>query len=140
MSKYKLINGFTKSSVKSVIRAEFKGWASKGGGICQYRLVTPATTLKCAVGCFIPDQFYDESMEGCSPASPKIRAVSHLLPLTEQGLTAFQNFHDANADKATLKSKKAFEAEPLEDQIAKLEEWVDDFTIEPKEADYETAK
>lgn len=81
-----------------------------GSSICLYR--SPAG-LSCAIGCLIPDDVYDPSIEGdpvyCLP--PKIRkALGIRTDEDEELLFSLQNVHD-NHDPRTWKNELTWVAE-----------------------------
>lgn len=93
---FQTINGYTKESMKDVIRKEFKGRAIENG-CCKY---LTSDGKKCAIGCFIPDG-HTAQFSGIS--------VSHLLdiypdlclPLNNEGLQELQQFHDLRSLELT---------------------------------------
>lgn len=68
---------------------------SDGG--CMYRGLDD---MKCAVGCLIADEFYEEELENCAIDEPNVRHAVELSinrPLSEEELALllmFQSHHD----------------------------------------------
>jgi hypothetical protein len=70
--------------------------ATNGKGACAYR---SEEGLKCAVGCLIPDKFYDKEIEGKLVSNifknfPWIMEKSGLSPASEPLLARLQTIHD----------------------------------------------
>jgi hypothetical protein len=75
-----------------------------GQGACQYRAkLEDGTVLSCAVGCLIPDELYDEKLEGQTVEmlyrtlmqSPRVKAIWDVLGRENLGLLAdLQSAHD----------------------------------------------
>lgn len=118
---YKTINGWTKASMIEKLKKEFKGKAINPehmeSGTCAY--LTP-DGKKCAVGCFIPDgnpaQHYDGGILAMKIFKSELFSgiVTH-MPLKNEGLLEFQNFHDG---------KLCNKRESAQDQLDLLIDWV----------------
>ena len=86
------INGFTRESVMKQIKAKNLGYPSynEEGDLCKYRGVDGN---QCLVGCFIPDNLYEEEFEG-EPARAIYDKMPEVMPLPRHQLSRFQEFHD----------------------------------------------
>lgn len=105
--KYKTQNGWTKASMIAHIKAEFKGRSTINDGYesCRYR---GPNGKKCAVGMFIPDEFYSPKIEGylySGEDSDKtvcdfIPELLMLMPL--ENMSDLQQVHDGSHSDTTL--------------------------------------
>ena len=100
----KLINGWTKDSIRKHLEANFQGKsedteASSDPLACRYRLADK----KCVVGCFIPDEVYHPSMEG-KIASDVIKEnrLQTLMPLSSAEMNNWQAEHDILDPKSSI--------------------------------------
>lgn len=93
MSKFQLINGWTKEKVLEQFKKKNNGTVSKDSIICSYKTLDGN---HCAVGAFIPDEAYSLSFEK-NPVNDLLSKYPHLtsyMPLDRKGLTAMQCAHD----------------------------------------------
>lgn len=96
---YKPINGWTKRKIVNHIKKNFKG-KSKDSFMCMYR---DSDGRKCAVGLFIPDDMYDESMEGHTFATlTRTTDIEEYMPLENTAMWDFQLIHDHSKENETL--------------------------------------
>lgn len=123
--KYQTVNGFTKESMKEVIKKEFKGKSVDLLGKCSYRSQTKDSLVyniitKCVVGCFIKDEHYYSAFENKSVSffenKPEYNHIIKSLPLEVVGMQDFQVLHDSMPDSPTLS---------LEYQKCLLIGWID---------------
>jgi hypothetical protein len=64
--------------VKTHLLTQNERAASASGsdlGDCSYRIVVGEKTLKCAIGCLIPDELYRPELEGTNISSPAVQEV-----------------------------------------------------------------
>ena len=102
--KYKTINGWTKASMIEHIKKEFKGKSdTKPYGHCLYRGPGGA---KCAIGMFIPNEHYTESMDngvGAGTLCDTYPELNTYMPLEgPEALAGFQLSHDDSPEEACL--------------------------------------
>lgn len=101
---YTAINGWTKESMIAHVKKEFTGKSTMPGStLCFYRS-PESPSKKCAVGMFIPDSEYKESMERGSLLT-LIRDYPFMLtlmPLAYDGLLGMQLSHDESDPNETL--------------------------------------
>lgn len=93
MYKHKLINGWTKETVKARIRERVPQEGCASDNTCLYR---NAKGKSCAAGAFIPDALYKTSMER-QPIQSVIRDNKldvSLFPFNEHSMSRFQDIHD----------------------------------------------
>lgn len=105
--KYKTQNGWTKKSMIAHIKAEFKGKSIINDGYesCSYR---GPNGKKCAVGMFIPDEFYSSKIEGYvyfeenfdKTVCDFIPELLMLMPL--ETMSELQQVHDESHPDTTL--------------------------------------
>ena len=106
---FKTQNGWTKESMKEHVRNNFKDKSQNiSGPGCLYR---GPEGKKCAVGLFIPDEFYIPELDRAegtllegTEVQHILRAYPHLegfMPLEVKALTGFQTFHDNLSDSKT---------------------------------------
>lgn len=106
---YKTQNGWTKESMKEHVKANFKGKSIDENGNCVYR---GPDGKKCAVGLFIPDEFYDPMLENSAPGILdgenslflKKPELLFFMPFDPNGMQRFQIFHDVS--KLNLKTEE----------------------------------
>lgn len=101
---YQPINGWTKQKMIDYIEANFKGKSiNSNGKTCLYR---GPEGRKCAIGLFIPDEKYFESMDTEDlRASDLIKLYPDLhdsMPLAGSALNQLQNAHDYSNKSETL--------------------------------------
>lgn len=131
-NKFKTINGFTKESMIAVLKKQFKGQALEGDGNCRF---LTSEGKKCAVGCFIPDDKYNDCIEGLgvdastivdknTPTGVKARFFrenyTKFMPLNYSGMGAFQAYHDC----------KLTYVEHVEAQLNMLINWVNENVVD----------
>jgi len=86
------INGFTRESVMRQIRDRNLGYPAYNysGEQCMYRA---NDGNQCLVGCFIPDNLYEEEFEGLF-AAVIFDKMPEKMPIVRPMLIKFQDFHD----------------------------------------------
>lgn len=86
------INGFDRKSTMKQIKAKNLGHKAFDGDNCYYRAEDGNC---CLVGCFIPDELYNSSIEG-TDASHVIRhlKLENHMPLSNDLMDSLQIFHD----------------------------------------------
>ena len=89
------INGYNFDKVVAVLRKEFKGKAIDPVDGCVY---LSGEGKKCAVGCFISPQKYQEKFEGRS-LTDIWRCVADDMPMNLHYMNKLQDFHDHNIDE-----------------------------------------
>lgn len=96
---YKTINGWTIARIVETIQTDMSNKPSHadhadGAGICAYR---GANGNKCAIGVFIPDSEYKETMEriGVYNLLKLFPNLQDYMPLPLDALAALQDIHDA---------------------------------------------
>lgn len=91
------INGWTRESVMRQIKARNMGHPAycDEGAQCMYRA---PDGNQCLVGCFIPDNLYEEDFEG-EHAGVIYDKMPEVMPLVRPMLKAFQRFHDEYIDR-----------------------------------------
>jgi hypothetical protein len=110
---YKIINGWTKDKMIKHIEKNFKGKSFINNDDCLYRT---EDGRKCAVGLFIPDDKYRESMENIwVPNVVRDYGLEEFMPLNNLGLSALQRVHDESAKDETLGDMLAWINENVED-------------------------
>jgi hypothetical protein len=86
----------TREEVKAQIEAHLlaQGEQCTAGASCRYRLVRlDGSVLKCAAGCLIGDDEYDEGFEGCTWG---MLVSEYNLPTSHNDLIqAYQRVHDS---------------------------------------------
>ena len=109
------INGWTRESVMKQIKARNLGYPAynEEGDQCRYRA---NDNNQCLVGCFIPDNLYEENFEG-EPAKAIYDKMPEVMPLTRLMLQELQTFHDSYISHETEDFFKA-----IEDELIKLED------------------
>lgn len=87
------INGFTRESVMKQIKAKNLGYPAycENGAYCRYRA---PNGNQCLVGCFIPNNLYEQEFEG-KPAKDIYNKIPEVMPLTRPMLQELQTFHDS---------------------------------------------
>ena len=113
------INGFTRESVMKQIRARNLGYPAYNsvGDQCMYRA---HDGNQCLVGCFIPDNLYEQEFEG-EPAKAIYDKMSEKMPIVRPMLQELQTFHDAYISENN--SAEIF-FEDIENRLITLEdEW-----------------
>ena len=110
------INGFTRESVMKQIRANNLGYPAYNsvGDQCMYRA---HDGNQCLVGCFIPDDLYEQEFEG-EPAKAIYDKMSEKMPIVRPMLQKLQTFHDGYTSEA-LTGKYFFEQ--IENKLIELE-------------------
>ena len=92
MSKFKVQNGWTKTSIKRAIVQGNNGTRATEGNHCAY---LTKDGNKCAVGCFIPDGHPAQNSQGralmLSSEYPELR-----FPLEIFGMRLLQMVHDSH--------------------------------------------
>jgi hypothetical protein len=88
------INGFTRESVMAQIKAKNMGYPSydEDRSQCMYRNFDGN---QCLVGCFIPDNLYEEDFEG-DHAEVIFEKMPDIMPIVKPMLRKLQNFHDGH--------------------------------------------
>lgn len=111
------INGFTRDKVMQVIRKENLGKKSSHDYTCSYR--NPDGN-KCLVGCFIPDDKYDELMESKTVDLDFLEKYNLKvnMPLRTNIMERLQKFHDRGKFKG-LTSVEFFKK--IEDKLIAME-------------------
>src|ERR1700687_936792 len=98
---YKPINGWTKAKIVEQIKQRNDGYQStnKDGG-CMYRNNKESSGNACAIGCFIPDDRYEPSMEGrgIRVLLDEFPSLFDYMPLPENALLELQKTHDKFAE------------------------------------------
>jgi hypothetical protein len=86
------INGWTRESVMKQIKANNLGYPAycEDETQCLYRA---SDGNQCLVGCFIPDNLYEQEFEG-EGAKVIYDKMPEVMPLTRLMLQRFQEFHD----------------------------------------------
>ena len=86
------INGFTRESVMKQIRSRNLGFPSydENGQQCMYRA---HNGNQCLVGCFIPDNLYEEDFEGES-SHIIYDKMPDKMPIVRPMLRRLQEYHD----------------------------------------------
>ncbi len=90
----KLINGWTKETVLAKVKERNNGKkCADTFGVCKYRLEGNC----CIAGCFIPDEVYNPSMEGCAISMDNIwEYVEKFMPFAQWDMNSFQiHAHDS---------------------------------------------
>lgn len=116
--KYKAINGWTKATMKEQFKKMNNGTkCTNVRGACTYR---GPNNNACAVGAFIPDEFYSRSLENKTPREPEFildigydnldfgffdikPELSMFVPLEPQGLLEMQMVHDTGENSGVHK-------------------------------------
>ena len=108
------INGFTRESVMKQIKARNLGYPAynEEGDLCKYRA---HDGNQCLVGCFIPDNLYEEEFEG-EPAKAIYDKMSEAMSMVRPMLQELQAFHDGYINHETEDFFKA-----IENELIKLE-------------------
>jgi hypothetical protein len=108
---YKTINGWTKAKMIEQIKLKNNGERSverfSNGDIlpsCRYR---GTNDNACAVGCFIPDTLYVESMEyrGTIELLRKFSTLKEHMPLSENAMEMLQILHDRASDHEDVRDR-----------------------------------
>ena len=88
------INGFDRKSTMKQIKAKNLGYKAFDGEGCYYRA---GDGNCCIIGCFIPDELYDSSIEGqdASYAIRHLKLKKH-MPLSNRLMDRLQMLHDGN--------------------------------------------
>lgn len=89
---YKCVNGWTKEKMKEAIRAGNNGTRSAKSDDPDSCLYRGDNGNKCAIGCFMPDDFYNRSLEGF--AASHFVATSWVPIADIVALSALQICHD----------------------------------------------
>lgn len=86
------INGFTRESVMRQIKSRNMGYPSydENGEQCMYRA---HDGNQCLVGCFIPDNLYEEDFEG-EHSGVIYDKMSDIMPIVRPMLLLLQKYHD----------------------------------------------
>ena len=93
MEYFYLENGFTKQSMKDLIKKYNNGTRSMDAGACVYE--TEDLKNRCAVGCFIPDGHEALKYSGSGGALIcEFPDLVNKMPLDGTGLQEFQDAHD----------------------------------------------
>lgn len=110
------INGWTRESVMKQIRANNLGYPAynEEQDQCKYRA---HDGNQCLVGCFIPDNLYEQEFEG-EPAKAIYDKMSEVMPMVRPSLQKLQEFHD-KYHVANLTGNIFFEL--VEEELIKLE-------------------
>lgn len=91
--KHKIINGYTKESMKQKIREGNTGEVSRKDGACFY---LKSDGNKCAVGCFIPEGHIGFNCGGDAYNLLDNNAdLVYEMPLNAKGLITMQRLHDS---------------------------------------------
>ena len=87
------INGWTRESVMKQIRSRNLGYPAycENGDYCRYRAYDGN---QCLVGCFIPDDLYEEEFES-EPSCLIYDKISEKMPIVRPFLKKLQIFHDS---------------------------------------------
>jgi len=100
---YKCINGWTKKKMIETINKGMKDHRSVNqNGTCLYRA---SDGNKCAIGCFIPDDYYNEDIELVTPTSAAFRDYLKYLPLPAAYSSLLQSIHDCCDDEKSPKKE-----------------------------------
>lgn len=103
--KTRAINGWTKKSMKSAILRGNHGKSYLGDSQnCAYR---GEKYNKCGVGVFIPNDLYDDSIEGSSICGllERYPGLKEFMPLTSYAMGEFQLVHDQARDDENVTAK-----------------------------------
>lgn len=112
MTKFKPVNGWTKTKIIERIRRQFKGKSvvthPLNGEVCKYR---GPNGKKCAIGMFIPDSKYKKSMDkgggqGVESLIEDYPKIADILPLDREGCSEFQSVHDGLDDLYSVEEQK----------------------------------
>jgi hypothetical protein len=97
------INGYNRENTMKQIKAMNLGYQSSRYSECMYR---SDDGNACLVGCFIPDNIYNENMESVA-ASNVIEDynLEQFMPLDKYDMDKLQSFHD---DRLHNKTGKTF--------------------------------
>lgn len=111
------INGYNRQKVMDVIKKNSQGYQAYASGECMYRTHEDEPN-SCLVGCFIPDDKYDENMEGRDAVDVRQRFfLDEFMPMGDGALIQLQNFHDEELD--ILSGQEFFDA--IEEKLVDLE-------------------
>jgi hypothetical protein len=87
-------NNFNKQKVMEQIKKNNQGYQASIGRECMYRTHEEETNM-CLVGCFIPDDKYDEGMESIDAHGVINRFFLHdVMPMSDRIMQELQEFHD----------------------------------------------
>jgi len=111
------INGFTRESVMKQIKAKNLGYPSYCAteDQCMYRA---PDGNQCLVGCFIPDNLYEEDFES-EGSNVIFEKMPDKMPMIKEALWAFQSFHDRYAHEKSADGGVFFEK--IEQELIDLE-------------------
>lgn len=126
---FKPINGYTKESIKDVIRREFKGKAVDGYA-CRY---LTADGRKCAVGLFIPDGHEAQGYQGAAEdLLARFEDLHSYMPL--DGRRDKNNPYDSPLQKFQAAHDDLSSSLSVEEQRDVLLRWVEEFVADVGEA------
>ena len=92
---HKIINGWTKESMKAAIKKYNKGYPSRTQIMKSCLYLNPEDGNRCAVGCFIPDDSDAlQSFLGAHDVLIIYPELKDIMPLSSVGLRFFQAIHD----------------------------------------------
>ena len=94
MTKFKLINGWTKESVMAQAKKYNNDYTSVNSftGSCSYE---NRDGNRCAIGCFIPDGHISlKATENVKHLLEMYPELANKMPLESKGLVKFQDVHD----------------------------------------------
>jgi hypothetical protein len=92
------LNGYNRQKVMEQIKKNNQGYQAYSGGSCFYRTHEEDYNC-CLVGCFIPDDRYDECMED-RDAEDVINSFNlhDVMPMDIKSMIGLQTFHDEILD------------------------------------------
>ena len=95
------INGYNRQKVMEQIRKNNQGYQAYSNGECMYRTHEEEYNC-CLVGCFIPDDKYDENMEA-RDAEDVINTFNlhDVIPMDIRSMNGLQAFHDECLDEVS---------------------------------------
>lgn len=123
---YKLINGYTKESLKAKILKNNTGstalykqlaesdneYCAEGDVLNEYCVYfNPVDGNRCAVGCCIPDDFIEENAEELheevciKELLSRFPELEESMPMSIKGLDVFQRVHDRHKAPGSLHDK-----------------------------------
>lgn len=102
MTKTQIFKKVEKHLLKQKRKAEVKH--KNGVTSCLYRYIDQETNevLKCAVGCLIPDNKYDENLEGCSASDIKVVHLLSRIGVLGKGITDEKDISKKDREKIRL--------------------------------------
>ena len=111
-------NGFTRKKVMEQIKKYNHGYPARKMSSCYYRA---SDGNRCLVGCFIPDDKYDESMED-KRADVIISeyGLNSVMPFDASDMECLQSFHDELYDEDYEGDENKF-YELVEKQLIEME-------------------